>query len=195
MTLNGISFLIVLTLVTSGCRVRDNLYRTLVYEPHQYDSYFDEIVTKRRFGKLAREALSDYPGQSGSKHFACGFVDGFVDHLEAGGNCDPQSLPPRQYWKAEFQTVQGHRAVEKWFQGFEVGARQARDSGLRELVEIPCKLLPTIDPEYAAMIQNEYAPIVPAEQFRRDEHSGKSNSIEKELLPPPHPTLDNEVLR
>src|SRR5262249_39466700 len=81
-----------------------------------------------------------------SPDFQQGFLCGFADYLYAGGTGNPPPLPPRGYWKSEYETPEGRQAVQDWFEGFRTGAARARASGYRELVTVPISALPPPPP-------------------------------------------------
>ncbi len=119
-----------------GCSLFDNGVRTLVVEPVQYCSYADQHRTRNHNEKLAREAWGQFcaceQGQAFSEDYACGFVDGFADYLDAGGCGEPPPLPPRRYWDKHCE--EGRR---DWFAGFRSGTCMAQKSGLRECIVVP----------------------------------------------------------
>lgn len=69
-------------------------------------------------------------------HFAKGFKDGYRDILEGGSGCQP-TLPPRCYWKPQFQNPEGRCRTAAWFDGFAHGALAAQQDGYGNLQEIP----------------------------------------------------------
>src|SRR5262249_24770184 len=94
-----------------GCNPLANVARTIVIEPAQYCRRVDEAIECHRFRSLAEVAWGAYAeaseGESYSADFALGFKDGFADYLFAGGPGNPPPLPPRPYWRAEYQTTEG----------------------------------------------------------------------------------------
>lgn len=150
-----------LCLVGSGCRLFDSFVRTTVVEPIQYASHLDEKLAKRRFRGMAHNAfetvraharaeLDDYECEPFSVEYQLGFEDGFVDFLDAGGTGSPPTLPPRRYWKKQYQTPAGQRAAADWFTGYERGTATARESGLRQLIVVPVSdsLVSTTEPHW-----------------------------------------------
>jgi hypothetical protein len=114
----------------------------------QFANNLDEKLERHRFRQLAEAAFEsawataraeadDYQHDPFSPDERRGFIDGYVDYLEAGGTGEPPALPPRKYWKAVYNTPQGRLAVQHWFQGYEFGAAMAKLSGHRQLVTIP----------------------------------------------------------
>jgi hypothetical protein len=89
-----------------------------------------------------REAQAACPDQAFSKDYAEGFIAGFRDYLDAGGNGLPPAVPPFRYRLARYDSPAGHQAVEDWYAGFRHGAAAARASGFRELNVIPLSAPP-----------------------------------------------------
>lgn len=150
----------------SGCRLYDNFIRTTVVEPLRFCSHCDEKWSRMRFRRMARNVLcesqaiaraelDDYYVEPYSVDEQCGFEDGFVDYLEAGGTGHAPPLPPRRYWKAKYQTPGGRRAVEDWFRGYEQGAIAAQASGYRSFVTVPLSdaIVSTTQPHYPGRIR------------------------------------------
>lgn len=138
----------ILLLSNVGCRFAEHTWRTAVVEPIQYSPYWYDKFARHRYRAAALEALEqqralakaerdDYVHEPFSPAHECGFVDGFVDYLEAGGRGEPPVLPPRKFWKAKFQNPDGYRATLDWFEGFRHGASVARASGLRQFITVP----------------------------------------------------------
>ena len=131
-----------------GCRFTDNAWHTIIVEPAQYPAYWEHKRSLARFRATANEALEqeratakaecdDYVHEPFSPAYERGFVDGFVDYLEAGGDGNPPPLPPRKLWNVDYQSPDGYIVAREWFNGFRHGAAVARNSGLRELVIVP----------------------------------------------------------
>ena len=77
----------------------------------------------------------------------------------------PPPLPPRYYWRPEYETPPGHQAIEDWSAGFRAGAGVARASGLRELVTVPASTaLPSRTP-----MQQPVAPAASKQAHEKEE--------------------------
>jgi hypothetical protein len=113
----------------------------MICEPAAYCLGMDETVACCRNQALAEEAWSHFlaamPDCNCSEHFADGFKTGFADYLYAGGNGEPPVVPPRPYWKPQYESPQGQQLVQDWFRGFRHGAAVAKESGYRESVLVP----------------------------------------------------------
>jgi hypothetical protein len=115
--------------------------RTVVLEPAEYARRLADCVDRYRNQELAEAFWADFqaaaPGMTYSDDFALGFKEGFAVFLFEGGTGNPPPVPPRYYWRTEYQSVEGHQAIEDWFAGYRRGAGSARLSGYRRLVTVP----------------------------------------------------------
>jgi len=87
-------------------------------------------------------------------HFAKGFKAGYRDILSGGNGCQP-TLPPRCYWKPQFQTPEGRCKTMAWFDGFSHGALAAQQDGFGNLNEIP------MSPTARSNMISQQAPVSP----------------------------------
>jgi hypothetical protein len=135
-------------LLGQGCGPITLATRTLVIEPIHYCFITDNIVEMHRNYKLAEESwesiINTAPGHNYSLDYAEGFKEGFADFLYAGGTGEPPPLPPRNYWRSNYETPQGHQAIEDWFDGYRHGAAMAQQSGYRQWVTIPSSVPPRV---------------------------------------------------
>ena len=156
MRIKQLFFVFSLCFLCSGCRLFQNAWQTTIVEPIQYSRNVYEKVSHRRFRRLAacaleqatsvaRAELDDYGCEPFSVDYQLGFIDGFVDFLEAGGTGNPSPLPPRKYWKAKFQNPVGYEATQDWFRGFQHGASAAQASNYRSFVVVPLSDSVTMD--------------------------------------------------
>jgi hypothetical protein len=133
-----------LGMACQGCGPLGHVGRTLFVEPTLYPRRLDDLEDQVRNKKLAEEAWVEFQEKHQeaeySKDFALAFKAGYADYLYAGGSGAPPPVPPRYYWKAEFEAPQGHEAIRHWFEGFRAGAALAASSGYRELVTLPSSL-------------------------------------------------------
>jgi hypothetical protein len=124
----------------SGCNVYGNLAHDTVFEVMRVT---DECCEKVRNRRLAIEAWDEAkkcaPEGSYSSHYARGYKDGYADYLYAGGSGEPVA-PPACYWGVRFQTPQGYQAIQDWTDGYQQGAADAQQSGLRDFVVFPVDL-------------------------------------------------------
>jgi hypothetical protein len=150
---------------SSGCSMMLSAARTLVFEPLHYCAPKDACHSSIHNRKLAEQAWKDLvahtPQPQFGEHYEDGFIDGFSDYLLMGGSGSPPAVPPRRYWRREFETPEGHRAIEQWYEGFAHGASAAQASGLRQLVTVPPPFGPVDGPYVPAAPTHPGAPAPP----------------------------------
>jgi hypothetical protein len=61
-------------------------------------------------------------------HFRTGFVDGYCSVCKGEKGYVP-AMPPEDYWKPQYQSAEGAKCVNAWFEGFPVGAEAAKKDG------------------------------------------------------------------
>src|SRR5262245_49080136 len=118
---------------------RNGVQQTL--RPHDDNQFVHQLQ------KYAESAFAQKPGVVPSDAFHDGFVEGFIDYVEAGGTGEPPYLPPFRFRLTEHRTPEGQAAIREWYAGFREGAAAARASGLRELnfVTLPGPVAPAGD--------------------------------------------------
>ncbi len=86
-------------------------------------------------------------GREFSPAYHNGFVQGFVDYVEAGGTGEPPYLPPFRYRLTHWRNAEGNATIDDWYAGFRHGAAVAKESGLRQfnIIPLPAPAIP-IDP-------------------------------------------------
>jgi hypothetical protein len=134
-----------------------------------------------RYRRWAAEAWvrtqSDGPGPF-SPAYACGFKEGFVDYLDAGGSGEPPPLPPRKYWSAGYETAAGQAAIRDWFAGFRHGAAVAGQSGARRCTTVPSSTM-------VAYASGRFPPAQGAPTFTPTPGPAESIPPAAELVPAP----------
>jgi hypothetical protein len=135
----------------------------------------------------AQTAWKDYaaasPECSGSRDFEHGFKEGFAEYLYEGGPAEPPLLPPTRYRKLRYQTVDGYRAVQDWFEGYRRGAQVAEQSGYRQWVTGPSSLRPT-----GTGREGPEAPLVAAAALRPGVRTSLQVLTPQTIQTPPPPT-------
>jgi len=130
-----------LCLVCQGCSPLGHAARTTIFEPTEFPRRLDDLVDGIRNRKLAEAAWDQFQAENADDDYSCdfalGFKAGYADFLYAGGTGAPPPVPPRYYWRPEFESPQGHIAIRDWFEGFRRGAAIAKQTGYRELVTLP----------------------------------------------------------
>ena len=118
-----------------------------VYHPHR-DHVADAIVATteqgidREIHKQAREAWlavrCEFPRKAFTPEFRDGFIDGYTDYLDRGGDAQPPAVPPLRYTQnKKYFTPEGHALVRDYFLGFKYGADVAVATGQRQFLTVP----------------------------------------------------------
>ena len=122
----------------TGCGIYGNALHNLRYESQL--SHNDRSL-KHDLRSQAHEFWRDYkalhPAECFSAYFEDGFIDGFADYLDNGGNGEPPATPPPRYRRNKYLTPEGYAAIEDYFAGFRLGTRIAIDSGIRDTLVVP----------------------------------------------------------
>lgn len=136
--------LLLLAIPLAGCTVFQNVRRTLVSEPSEFNWQRDAQRSRQLYLRWADEAWRT----SGSAEASCdnpsyraGYREGFADYVFGGGNGEPPAVPPRQFWNVDLRNELGQREADLWFAGYRHGAATARERGYRELVVVRSSLL------------------------------------------------------
>src|SRR5436309_2343994 len=78
-----------------------------------------EVQERHRYKNLAlahwQRVRQAAPAKNYSNDYFDGFICGFIDFLEFGGNGQPPTVPPQHYWSAKYRTPEGYRAIEEWY--------------------------------------------------------------------------------
>src|SRR5262249_47911814 len=123
----------ILCLLDAGCSMYRSVARIAVQVPLQQ---MDECLGEHRNEMLAKMAWNQHNRETREEHHSAdyrdGFIAGYADFLEWGGNGTPPAVPPFHYWLLHGQSPEGHQAAEDWFAGFRHGAAVAHQSGVRQ---------------------------------------------------------------
>ncbi len=152
---SGVVYLCLLAM--TGCAsVRDALVQDQMYLRNSREA----SRTFRKFhAKTA--AAHDFPD-----HYWCGFHDGYVGVAMGASGCPP-TLPPKQYWHAQYRSAEGKLVVTAWYNGYAEGAAaaQSSDAADRNRVHTALDVYGTGNHEVSAELGiSEYslAPIAPS---------------------------------
>ncbi len=96
----------------------------------------------REIHKKAREAWvavrSEFPRKLFTPEFRDGFIEGYTDYLDRGGDAQPPVVPPMRYTQnKKYFTPEGHVLVRDYFLGFKYGADVAVATGQRQYLTVP----------------------------------------------------------
>lgn len=161
----------------AGCQLTHMAAHNLLNEPIQY---LDEKKVTDRLRDDAEAVLREWEQQNGgpvSDDFEDGFVDGYADYLERGGNAVPPAVPPLKYRRGRFLNPDGHARIHDYFAGFQAGADTAAQSGRRQFLTVPI-LVPDPQP-----IVQPNARQIPSELCAPN--CGPQPTLPGETLPPP----------
>jgi hypothetical protein len=120
-----------------ACQIVESTVQNAINEPV---TDFDLYRFHRRTRALATQAWESFAIANAhcvSPDYRDGFIDGYADYLEFGGNGEPIAEPPKRYQRIGYQTPSGIRAVAEYYDGFTQGIGAAKASGQRELLVIP----------------------------------------------------------
>jgi hypothetical protein len=132
----------------AGCTIAYNTARNIVNEPHVV---WTEHAIEHDLRKAAQVAWEEVKGQcaehADSSEFHEGFVDGYVDYLDRGGNGSLPAVPPSKFTRQpKYFTENGQCLVKQYFLGFKYGQEVAIATGRRQFLTVPV-LLPQPAPE------------------------------------------------
>ena len=155
--------------LSGGCSWCPYAAHNLLEAPFQVVDHRCQLWQFRSQARMAWRHFRDAdPNVAYSDDYAAGFMDGYVDYLDADGTGDPPAAPPNRYEHSRYhRTPEGVQAIEDWFDGFRQGTAVAQASGQRELVVVPLAL----PPRQAASA------------------GGRSGSPDHQLVVPPPPEL------
>jgi len=157
----------------SGCLLARNTARNVLNEPAELHDNRKLCRELRRDAEAAwaRVRMRE-PQRAYTADFADGFLDGYVDYLDAGGTAQPPAVPPIRYRRSRYMSVEGHALIRDYYCGFRSGAEAAVASGRRDLITVPI-LLP--EPPADPPVQARQIP------------AGDFTLRTPEILPPPRP--------
>jgi len=112
----------------------------MVVEPAAYPTHAQAVAICSHAHKMAEAAWQHEFDAVANHHddYRKGFIDGYADYVQFGGNGEPPPLPPRCYWAKE--SPDGRQKAFDWFAGFRRGAAAAIQSRARELILVPSSL-------------------------------------------------------
>ncbi|MDE0935439.1 MAG: hypothetical protein OSA89_05955 [Mariniblastus sp.] len=114
---HGYSFLIIcvailMTASFTGCKLGIKEASMLTYR--------DTVWSKRAFNLRYGDCKRAY-----ANHFENGFCAGYTDMCNGGDGYVP-ALPPEEYRAPEYQSADGAKCVNSWFEGYPAGVAAAK---------------------------------------------------------------------
>jgi hypothetical protein len=109
-----------------------------------------------------RAVRAEYPRRAFTPEFRDGFLDGYADYLDRGGDGSPPPTPPLRYTRhPRYYTPEGHVLLKDYFLGFKYGSDVAAATGRRQFMTVPV-LVADGGPAPVAEVVALPAPAVPA---------------------------------
>src|SRR4051812_48274557 len=101
-----------------------------------------ESAIGHRIHSRARQAWravrDQYPRKLFTAEFRDGFLDGYADYLDRGGDAQPPAVPPARYTtNQKYFTPEGHALIRDYFLGFQYGTEVAVATGQRQFLTVP----------------------------------------------------------
>jgi hypothetical protein len=126
----------------AGCNIYYYAARNLINEPHVVGSLVGIEHQLRKEAKAAwREVREQYPRTAFTAEFRDGFLDGYVDYLDQGGNGSTVAVPPPRYTRQKkYFTEEGQCLMRHYLLGFQYGQEVAIATGRRALFTVPVLL-------------------------------------------------------
>jgi len=126
----------------AGCHDSCFTARDLVNEHRTVRN--EEAITRelRKDARCAwREVRSQFPRRMFSEEFRDGFLDGYTDYLDRGGDASPPLVPPARYTRnKKYFTPEGQCLLKDYFLGFKYGTDVAVATGCRQFLTVPVLL-------------------------------------------------------
>ena len=148
----------------AGCNIAHNAARNIVNEPHVVWTQHAIKHELRSSAQAAFElARGECPEHADSAEFRDGFIDGYIDYLDRGGNGSLPAVPPAKYTRHKwYYTEEGQCRLKEYFLGFKLGLDTAIASGRRQELTVPV-LLPQEPPVPTPfnVVPGESTPIMP----------------------------------
>src|SRR5205814_4551128 len=104
----------------TGCNIYYNAARNLTNEPHVVCTQVGITHELRQAARATwREVREQYPRRAFTAEFRDGFLDGYVDYLDKGGNGSPVAVPPPRYThNKKYFTEEGQCLLKHYLMGF-----------------------------------------------------------------------------
>lgn len=126
------------------------------YQPHrdhlaEHAVAHSERDVTREIRRKARDAWQavrcEFPRKVFSAEFRDGFIDGYSDYLDRGGDGQPPAAPPIRYTQnKKYYTPEGHALMRDYLLGFQYGTDVAVATGQRQYLTVPVLIPDSIPP-------------------------------------------------
>jgi hypothetical protein len=129
-----------------GCNIAQYTTHTLVNEVHVLTSLHGvEHKLRSEARDVWKEVRAQYPRRAFTAEFRDGFLDGYADYLDRGGNCSVPPVPPAKYTRQKkYFTEEGQCLLKDYLLGFKYGQDIAVATGKRQFLTVPV-LVPVVD--------------------------------------------------
>lgn len=126
----------------AGCNIVHNAAHNIANEPQVVCTQHGIEHDLRKQARGAwQEVRGEYPRRAFTAEFRDGFLDGFVDYLDRGGNASLPAVPPVKYTRhKKYFTEEGQCLVKDYFLGFKYGQEIAIATGKRQFLTVPVLL-------------------------------------------------------
>ena len=90
-------------------------------------------------------------------HFRTGFIDGYCNVCSGGDGFVP-ATPPDCYWGYQYQSADGSKCVNAWFEGYPAGALAAKQDGADSFHDVYISQMIN-----SAVVQDEAKKVLPSD--------------------------------
>lgn len=168
-----------------GCHVACHTTQGLVTDKlaaHTQKAIDHEIRKSAR--EAWREVRCQYARRAFTAEFRDGFLDGYSDYLDRGGDAQPPAVPPVRYTRHhKYFTPEGHALIRDYFLGFKYGVDVAIATGRRQYLTVPV-LLSGPDAHPHGPPAGPFPPAVGEEAFGPGVRNGHGGSPSQPLSQP-----------
>lgn len=115
-------------LPNTGCSILTNAQKNL----SRHDAMDDFLVNYRNAAWSKRAWLCNHQAYHNHPYRAdleAGFRQGYEDVAAGGNGCTP-AVCPRSYWGWQYQSPDGQKRMNAWFEGYPLGVRAAEQDGI-----------------------------------------------------------------
>lgn len=161
-----------------------------VYHPHEdhlaeHTVAHSQAEVSREIHRRAREAWqtvrAEFPRKMFTAEFRDGFLDGYSDYLDRGGEAQPPAVPPLRYTQnKKYFTPEGHALVRDYFLGFQYGTEVAIATGARQYFTVPVLIPEQASPPH---LLDPLPPAAPANPIPQSDAPVKPKPVANPMPP------------